>query len=108
LMTFGIAAIGVGLGALYPNFDYENAAEIPTSFGGAVAMILSVAFIAAAVMIEAWPVYQLAMASLRHGRTVAPTFGLIAPPLIAVTALTGAVIALSLQLGIRRLEQLKD
>jgi len=108
LMTFGIAAIGVGLGALYPNFDYENAAEIPTSFGGAVAMILSVAFIAAAVMIEAWPVYQLAMASLRHGRTVAPTFGLIAPPLIAVTVLTGAVIALSLQLGIRRLEQLKD
>ncbi len=36
LMTFGIAAIGVGLGALYPNFNYENAAEIPTSFGGAV------------------------------------------------------------------------
>ena len=44
LMTFGIAAIGVGLGALYPNFNYDNAAEIPTSFGGAVAMILSVGF----------------------------------------------------------------
>ncbi len=49
LMTFGIAAIGVGLGALYPNFNYDNAAEIPTSFGGAVAMILSVVFIALAV-----------------------------------------------------------
>jgi hypothetical protein len=47
LMTFGITAIGIGLGALYPNFNYENAAEIPTSFGGAIAMILSVAFIAA-------------------------------------------------------------
>ena len=68
LMTFGIAAIGVGLGALYPNFNYDNAAEIPTSFGGAVAMILSVVFIALAVAIEAWPIYQLAMVSLRPGR----------------------------------------
>lgn len=108
LMTFGIAAIGVGLGALYPNFNYENAAEIPTSFGGAVAMILSVAFIAVAVMIEAWPVHQLAMASLRGGRIATPTFGLIAPPLIIVAALTAAVVTLSLRLGIRRLEQLND
>jgi ABC-2 type transport system permease protein len=108
LMTFGIAAIGVGLGALYPNFNYENAAEIPTSFGGAVAMILSVAFIAAAVMIEAWPVYLLAMASLRHGRMVAPSLGLIAPSLTIVAALTAAVVVLSLRSGIRRLEELRD
>ncbi len=108
LMTFGIAAIGVGLGALYPNFSYENAAEIPTSFGGAVAMILSVAFIAAAVMIQAWPVYLLAMASLRHGYIVAPTVGIIAPPMAVVAALTALVVIFSLRVGIRRLEQLKD
>ncbi len=108
LMTFGIAAIGVGLGALYPSFDYENAAEIPTSFGGAVAMIMSIGFIAAAVAIEAWPIYQLAMASLHPGRAAAPTLSLIAPSLIAVAALTCAVVALSLRLGIRRLEQLRD
>jgi len=108
LMTFGIAAIGVGLGALYPSFDYENAAEIPTSFGGAVAMILSIGFIAAAVAIEAWPIYQLAMASLHPGRTAAPPLALIAPSLILVAALTAAVVALSLRLGIRRLEHLRD
>ena len=108
LMTFGIAAIGVGLGALYPNFNYDNAAEIPTSFGGAVAMILSVVFIALAVAIEAWPIYQLAMASLRPGRALAPPLELIAPSLITVAALTAAVVTLSLQLGIKRLERLKD
>ncbi len=108
LMTFGIAAIGVGLGALYPSFDYENAAEIPTSFGGAVAMITSIGFIAAAVAIEAWPIYQLAMASLHPGRTTVPTLALIAPSLIIVAALTAAVVALSLRLGIRRLEHLRD
>src|SRR5258708_25238977 len=43
LMTFGITAIGVGLGALYPNFNYDNAAEIPTSFVGAVSWIMTTA-----------------------------------------------------------------
>src|SRR5919108_811413 len=51
LMTFGITAIGVGVGALYPKFNFASAAEIPTSFGGAVCMILSITFIGVAVMI---------------------------------------------------------
>lgn len=108
LMTFGIAAIGVGFGALYPNFNYENAAEIPTSFGGAVAMIISVAFIAIVVMVEAWPIYELAMASLRPGSATAPTLWLIAPSLIVVAATTAGVVALSLRAGLRRLEELKE
>jgi ABC-2 type transport system permease protein len=105
LMTFGIAAIGVGFGALYPNFNYENAAEIPTSFGGAVSMIVSVAFIALIVAIEAWPIYQIATASLRRGPFAAPSLWIIAPSLAIVAALTAAVVAMSLRAGIRRLEQ---
>jgi ABC-2 type transport system permease protein len=108
LTTLGIAAINVGLGALYPNFNYENAAEIPTSFGGAVSMILSVVFIALTVAIEAGPIYQLAMASLRPGRVLAPPVTLIAPSLLAVAILTAAVVTISLRLGINRLEKLKD
>jgi ABC-2 type transport system permease protein len=104
-MTFGIAAIGVGFGALYPNFNYENAAEIPTSFGGAVSMIVSVAFIALIVMIEAWPIYQIATASLRRGPMGAPSLWIIAPSLAIVAVLTAAVVAVSLRAGIRRLEQ---
>jgi ABC-2 type transport system permease protein len=104
-MTFGIAAIGVGFGALYPNFNYENAAEIPTSFGGAVSMIVSVAFIALIVMIEAWPIYQIATALLRRGPMGAPSLWIIAPSLAIVAALTAAVVAVSLRAGIRRLEQ---
>ena len=104
-MTFGIAAIGVGFGALYPNFNYENAAEIPTSFGGAVSMIVSVAFIALIVAIEAWPIYQIATASLRRGPISAPSLWIIAPSLGIVAALSAAVVAVSLRAGIRRLEQ---
>ena len=107
LMTFGIAAIGVGFGALYPNFNFENAAEIPTSFGGAVSMIVSVGFIALIVAIEAWPIYHIATASLRRTAVTDPSLWLIAPSLAAVAALTVAVVALSLNAGMRRLERLK-
>jgi ABC-2 type transport system permease protein len=108
LMTFGIAAIGVGFGALYPNFNYDNAAEIPTSFGGAVSMIVSIVFIALIVMVEAWPIYQIATAALRRAPTTGPTLWIIAPSLAIVAALTATMIAVSLKTGMRRLEQLRD
>jgi ABC-2 type transport system permease protein len=108
LMTFGIAAIGVGFGALYPNFNYDNAAEIPTSFGGAVSMIVSIVFIALIVMVEAWPIYQFATAALRRAPTTGPTLWIIAPSLAIVAALTATMIAVSLKTGMRRLEQLRD
>ena len=68
LMTFGIAAIGVGVGAMYPKFNFDNAAEIPTSFGGAVCMIFSIAFVGVMVMIEAWPIYSSAMRATPRAR----------------------------------------
>jgi ABC-2 type transport system permease protein len=108
LMTFGITAIGVGMGALYPKFNFDNAAEIPTSFGGAVCMILSIAFIGIAVMIEAWPIYLLAMEGLNPGRLTVPHLWVIAPSLAAVAGLTFAAVAVPLRLGLKRLEQLKE
>jgi len=108
LMTFAIAAIGVGLGALYPNFDFENAAEIPTSFGGAVCMIFSVGFIGLTVAIEAWPIYALTIRTLYRGKMTAPELSLIAPSLLIVLGLTIVTVFLSLRLGLRNLERLKE
>ena len=107
-MTFGITAIGVSLGALYPKFDYENAAEIPTSFGGAVCMIVSIGFIGVAVMIEAWPIYHLAIEAFRRGNIAAPQFWTIAPPLLIVLALTVVTVVVSLRLGVKNLERIND
>ena len=108
LITFGITAIGVGVGALYPKFNYDNAAEIPTSFGGALCMIFSVGFIALAVMIEAWPIYLLTMDSVNPGRLKVPEFWVIGPSLATVTALTVVAVIVPIRLGLKRLEQLRD
>jgi ABC-2 type transport system permease protein len=108
MMTFGISAIGVGVGALYPKFNFDSAAEIPTSFGGAVCMILSIAFIGVAVMIEAWPIYLLAMEDLNPGRLKVPPLWVLAPSLAAVAGLTFVAVVVPLRLGLKRLEQLKE
>ncbi|HEY7568089.1 MAG TPA: hypothetical protein VH762_10990 [Gemmatimonadaceae bacterium] len=57
LMTFALASLAVGFGAAYPRFETENAAQIPTSFGGLVYMMAAVALIGGIIMFEARPVY---------------------------------------------------
>src|SRR3954465_453114 len=57
LMTFGLAGLAMGFGTLFPQFETENAAQIPTSFGGLLFMMASVALIAGVVISEARPVY---------------------------------------------------
>ncbi|MEK6563358.1 MAG: hypothetical protein AABZ59_09275 [Candidatus Binatota bacterium] len=107
LMTFGITAIGVGVGALYPRFNHGNVAEIPTSFGGVICMIFSIAFIGATVMIEAWPVYLLVMEGLNPG-TAKIGGWVIVPSLAVVLALTTAAVIVPIKLGLNSLEGLKD
>jgi ABC-2 type transport system permease protein len=107
LMTAGITAICVGVGALYPKFSYDHVAEIPTSFGGAICMIFSVAFISVAVMIEAWPIYLIAMKALHSEKLNLPEFWIIAPSLAAVLALTIVAMVVPLRLGLKSLERLR-
>ena len=58
-MTFGITALGVGLGAVFPRFKHENVAQIPTGFGGIVYMLVTMLFIGSVILLEAWPVYRI-------------------------------------------------
>jgi ABC-2 type transport system permease protein len=64
-MVFGITAMGVGLGAAYPNFRLENMAQVATGFGGMLFMFLCVGFIGSVIVLEAGPVYTIFMARLR-------------------------------------------
>jgi ABC-2 type transport system permease protein len=108
LMTCGITAISVGVGALYPKFAFDHAVEIPTSFGGAICMIFCIAFVGVAVMIEAWPIYLLAMREMNPGRSIVPAFWVLAPSLVGVIVLTLGAVAASIRLGLKNLEQLKE
>jgi ABC-2 type transport system permease protein len=65
-MTFAVAGLALGLGTVFPQYETENAAQIPTSFGGLVFMILSIMLVAGVVVLEARPVYAYLSASMFH------------------------------------------
>jgi ABC-2 type transport system permease protein len=69
LTTPGIVALGIGLGAAYPDFHSENPSQSVTSFGGLLFMLLAAGFIALVIILEAGPVYQFFMADI-HGRSL--------------------------------------
>src|SRR3954470_4475449 len=58
VLTMAIAGMALGFGTLFPQFDTENAAQIPTSFGGLLFMMASIGLIAGVIILEARPVYS--------------------------------------------------
>jgi ABC-2 type transport system permease protein len=61
-----VVAMAVGLGAIYPNFKSENPAQVVTSFGGLLFMILCFALIAIVIILEAGPTYYVFMANINN------------------------------------------
>jgi ABC-2 type transport system permease protein len=102
LLTFAISAMALGFGALYPQFETENAAQIPTSFGGLVFMMTTIALLSLVIVIEAVPVYRYLRA------------GFIGEPVTVDATMIGAFVAVAvictlatvvpLKVGLRRME----
>ncbi len=65
-MVPGVVSMGIGLGAAYPDFKSENPAQIVTSFGGLLFMMVCAGYIGAVIIIEAGPVYNLFMAGIKE------------------------------------------
>ena len=89
MMTLALCGMALGFGTLFPQFETENAAQIPTSFGGLLYMIASVTLIAAVIVLEARPVYGYLSAQF-YGTPTSPTemvlgFGLAAALCVAAT-----------------------
>ncbi len=66
VLAFVIVAMGMAVGVAYPNFTAEHSAKIAASYGGLLYMVLSISFIGAIVMLEAWPVHVLTMSNFRR------------------------------------------
>ena len=57
-LTLALGAIALGYGAVYPQFETENVAQIPTSFGGLVCMMTIVGLLGLIIAVEAGPVAE--------------------------------------------------
>jgi ABC-2 type transport system permease protein len=106
LIVPGVVAMGVGLGAAYPDFQSENPAQAVTSFGGLLFMILCAGFIAAVIILEAGPVYAVFMAGVRGRSLSAPQWVGVALSFALVLLLCLLAVILPMRLGERRLKAL--
>jgi ABC-2 type transport system permease protein len=105
LFTLAASALALCFGAYFPRFDTENAAQIPTSFGGLAFMMASVTLLAAVIALEARPVLRYIQAH-RAGDALVVDADLIVA-LTGVAVLCLSTIILSLRAGLRRVEQLE-
>ena len=101
-LTFAIAALALGFGALYPQFETENAAQIPTSFGGLVYMMTTVVLLAAVIVSLRQAVYVYAQ-TVYEGRPVVVDAWMILWFAVAA-GICAAATVIPLWMGLRRME----
>ncbi len=107
VMTFAIAALALGFGAMFPRFDTANAADIPTGFGGLLFMMTAIAYLAAVIVLEAWPVYTVLQARLQGEPLTAGALAWLGLGLGGAALLSGLAIGLPLRAAVRRVGTLE-
>ena len=101
-LTLAISAMALGFGALYPQFETENAAQIPTSFGGLVFMMATVALLGVVIVTLAGPVYRY-LRAVNLGEPVVVD-GLTIGAFVLAGLICFAATVAPLYLGLRKME----
>jgi ABC-2 type transport system permease protein len=104
-MIPGIVFIGLGLGAIYPDFRSENPMQSVTSFGGLIYMALSIGFIGLVVMLEAGPVYSIFMTGIRGTHLGALQWIWLVGSFFLVLILCLAAVVIPMRMGEKKISQ---
>ncbi len=107
IVLFGVAASALALtfGTYYPQFETENAAQIPTSFGGMAFMMTAICLLGVLITVEAVPVASY-LRTRQAGQAFDVGGGLLAALASAAMLCIGTTV-LSLRLGLRRAGELE-
>jgi len=105
MAVFGIVALGIGFGALYPSFKHENIAQVATGFGGLMYMMFSAIFIAVVIVLEAGPVYILFMADVRGVAVTMLQWCMIVPAFILVLCISIFAVYKPMKMGLEALSK---
>lgn len=105
LLAVTLVSLGVGLGALSPNFNAENPLQVGLSLGGFAYMAVSMAYVAAVMLLAARPLMRWFLRAVLAVESEA--VGAAAPFVIALT-LSAAVSVISIVAAERRLSRFKS
>ncbi len=104
LMTLGLTGLGVGLGATWPRFDFENVAEIGASTGAIVYMIISLIYAGVSVSLVAKPVQAHLMWIFMQRDIMGPAVYL---SYIGFILLTILFVIVPMRIGVRSLDNME-
>ena len=90
VLSVGLTGMAVGLGALYPNFNADSAAQMAAGPGAILFMVLALLLVAGVVAVEAVPV---GLFLARQYQGIAPSPALISSLLFAFLAVIGLNLA---------------
>jgi ABC-2 type transport system permease protein len=102
-MVPGIVSMGIGLGAIHPDFHSENPAQSVTSLGGIIYMTLCIGFIGAVVVLEAGPVYNVFMTGIRRDGLSTFQWIWLVGSFFVVLVLCVAAVVMPMRLGERKM-----
>lgn len=98
-----ITVMGIGFGAVFPDFNVENIHQLESSYGGFLYMAVSMGYLALLVGVEAWPV-QMHFAE-RFGRAHPWDPRAVALCAAVFLALNFTALYLPWKIGLRSLEK---
>jgi ABC-2 type transport system permease protein len=106
-VTFGIVGLGVGMGAAFPKFKFENVTQIAGSSGGLLYMIAASSFIAAVLFLESIPVYLIVSSDFRGVPLTSRALAASILSLGLVLVLNLLAVALPMRWGRRKLDAME-
>lgn len=107
MSVLGIVGLGIGFGAIYPNFNYQNIAQVSTGYGGLMFMIYSALFIALSLVLEAGPVYILTISQVKGTPVSGLEWLFIVSSFLVVVALNVLVTYRPMKAGLKALNNLE-
>jgi ABC-2 type transport system permease protein len=105
LLAVTLVSLGVGLGALAPNFNAENPLQVGLSLGGFGYMAAALAYVAAVMLLMARPIVHYMFWRVFGVET---EFVVAAVPVLFAVALSLALIVLPLLIAEKRLAALSE
>lgn len=101
-LAYMASALGIGLGASYPRFNFENPMMIPMSFGGMMYVYWSLATVLTYSLLLGWPLYAIHQPQVLKTKLYVIVTVFIALIALAVPAVSGWI---GFRLGAQRLDE---
>ncbi len=105
ILSYGVVAMAIGMGAYFSHFDWDHSAQLTTSFGNFLYLLLSSCFIMVSILPIAVMIFFRTLRSLGHDIPSPVWYGVIGVCAFITVSLNFFAAYLSLYLGQRKLLQ---